>query len=294
MERLSDPYTIAYPWIAAVADDRGDRVELIEHFDCLGGAMWVKAHYQKSPLVESVRTVGATNRYLLRTGSTELPLEGSLFPAGIAGVSVSPEEIAVTYRGLGGGGVGAAACRATASGVIGAVTDPSGGGRTAGSTIRLPRRERVLIGVDDTDTPEEGATWTLCHNIASAVADEDSFHLSHTIVQLFPVPFRTRNCVSIVCEFATTRPRDLVDRFRDLLETYTLSDDTGMAVYRGFDPAPLRGFGDRVKRGEVTRGDLDAIDVPRLTLQMEGRGQIGAVAAIPFATRFDDALELAS
>lgn len=292
MEKLSDPYTIRYPQIVAVADESAGHVELIEFFDCIGGAMWVKHHYAQSPLVRSVRTVGATNRYLLRTGSADLALEGSVFPAGIAGVAVEGDEIAVTYRGLGGGGVGASVCRASAPGIVRYERDPAGGGRLSGSTIWLPRRERVIIGVDDTDTPEEGATWTLTHNIARAVEDDRSRYLSHTIVQLFPVPYRTKNCVAIACEFATSDPEGLVRRYRDYLEEYTLSDETGMAVWRGFDPAPLEDFGGRVKRGEVSPDDLAALDDERLSIVMKGRGAIGAVAAIPFSTRYEEALAL--
>ena len=107
------------------------------------------------------------------------------------------------------------------------------------ATLWLPRRERVLIGVDDTDTSEEGATWTLVHNIAKAVEDEQSVYLSHTIVQLFPVAYRTKNCVSLVAEFATTEPERLTERFRELLEKYTLSEKTGMAVYTGFAPSAV-------------------------------------------------------
>jgi len=293
MERLSDPYTIQYPQIVAVAgEDTPGQVELIEFFDCIGGAMWVKRHYAQSPLVRSVRTVGATNRYLLATGSADLALAGSVFPAGIAGVAVEGDEIAVTYRGLGGGGVGASICRATARGVIRHRSDPAGGGRLAGSTIWLPRRERVIIGVDDTDTPEEGATWTLAHNIARAGEDDRSRYLSHTIVQLFPVPYRTKNCVAIACEFATSDPDGLVRRYHDYLEEYTLSEKTGMAVWRGFDPAPLEEFGCRVKRGEVSSDDLAALTDERLSVVMDGRGVIGAVAAIPFYTRYEEALAL--
>jgi len=292
MERLSDPYTIRYPQIVAVADESGEHVELIEFFDCVGGAMWVKRHYAQSPLVRAVRTVGSTIRYLLSTGSADLALEGSVFPAGIAGVAVEGDEIAVTYRGLGGGGVGASICRAAASGVIRCVSDPAGGGRLAGATIWLPRLERVIIGIDDTDTPEEGATWTLTHNIARAVEDDRSRYLSHTIVQLFPVPYRTKNCVAISCEFATSDPAGLIRNYRDYLEEYTLSDETGMAVWRGFDPSPLKEFGGRVKRGEVSPADLAALDDGRLSIVMDGRGAIGAVAAIPFATRYEEALAL--
>lgn len=292
MEKLSDPYTIRYPQIVAVADESGGLVELVEFFDCTGGAMWVKRHYAQSPLVRSVRTVGSTNRYLLSTGSADLALEGSVFPAGIAGVAVEGDEIAVTYRGLGGGGVGASVCRAGASGVVRCVSDPAGGGRLAGSTVWLPRLERVIVGIDDTDTPEEGATWTLAHNIARAVEDDRSRYLSHTIVQLYPVPYRTKNCVAIACEFATSDPAGLVRRYRDYLEEYTLSDETGMAVWRGFDPSPLEEFGCRVKRGEVSADDLAALDDERLSVVMDGRGVIGAVAAIPFFTRYEEALAL--
>ena len=292
MERLSDPYIVRYPQIVAVTDESGDHVELIEFFDCTGGAMWVKSHYAQSPLVRSIRTVGATNRYHLLTGDVDLALEGSVFPAGIAGVSVKGDEIAVTYRGLGGGGVGASACRAAAAGVVRKNCDPAGGGRLAGSTVWLPRRERGIIGGDDTDTPEEGATWTLAHNIARAVEDDRSRYLSHTIVQLYPVPYRTKNCVAVACEFATSDPAGLVRRYRDCLMEYTLSDETGMAVWRGFDPAPLEEFGCRVKRGEVSPDDLASLADRRLAIVMDGRGAVGAVAAIPFYTRYEEALAL--
>ncbi|MDT8357322.1 MAG: hypothetical protein RQ758_02330 [Methanomicrobiaceae archaeon] len=291
MENISDPYTITYPRIVAVADEEGRRVELLETFDCIGGAMWAQHHYRKSPLVQSVRNIGSTSRFVLSAGAHPLELVGSHFPAGISAVSVEEEEIAISYLGLGGGGVGASVCRSTARGVSRCITDPSGGGREAGCTLWLPRRRRVLIGIDDTDTPEEGATWTLAHNIARTVEDEASAYLSHTIVQLFPVPFRTKNCVSIVCEFATTEPWRLVDRFFRLLERYTLSEKTGMAAFTGFDPVSLEGFGWAAKRGEVPSTIppqiRDAVDI-----RMEGRGVVGAIAAIPFYTRYQEALTL--
>jgi methanogenesis imperfect marker protein 11 len=152
--------------------------------------------------------------------------------------------------------------------------------------------QRVLIGVDDTDTPDAGATWTLVHNIAKAVEDESSRYLSHTIVQLFPVKYRTKNCVSLVVEFASAGPAELANRFLDLLERYTLSEDTGMAVYTGFDPSDLLPFAWSVKKGEVTKDLLSAIEDSNLTIMKEGRGIIGAVAAIPFYTRYDEALVL--
>jgi methanogenesis imperfect marker protein 11 len=287
-----DPYLINYPSIVAVADENGSNLELIEFFDCIGGAMWSMRHYAKSPLVRSVRNCGSSMRYLLKPGRCDLDLQGSSFPAGICGAGVDEAEIAISYIGLGGGGVGASGCRSFAGGILRCRNEPSGGGRKAGATIWLPRRQRVLIGVDDTDTPEEGATWTLTHNIARTIEDEHSRYLSHTIVQLYPVPYRTKNCVSIVCEFASSDPGSLIGKYQHLLEKYTLSDDTGMAAFTGFDPAALLLFGQMVKRGEVRRDLIPAPADGNLELLIEGRGVIGAVAAIPFYTRFEEALTL--
>ena len=292
MANISDsPYTISYPEIIAVAPGDGSEVELIERFDCTGGAMWVGHHYIKSPLVRSARVVGSTQRFMLKTGCVDLELEGSYFPAGISAVELNEDEIGISYLGMGGGGVGASVCRASAKGVLRAETDPSGGGKVAGTRLWLPRRERVIIGIDDTDTSEEGATWTLAHNISKAVEDEHSRYLSHTIVQLFPVPYRTKNCVALACEFATDRPEQLIDSFQKLVEKYTLSDETGLAVFRGFDPSPLEGYGKAVKAGEVTMADLDKIR-KYLDIRIEGRGIIGAAAAIPYYTRYEEALRI--
>jgi len=237
-------------------------------------------------------------RYLTRPGQADLQLEGSRFPAGISGISLEGKEIAISYIGMGGGGVGATSCRTTARGVIRSECDPSGGGKIARSTIWVPKRGRVIIGVDDTDTPEEGATWTLAHNVAKAVENDRTRYLSHTIVQLFPVPYRTKNCVAIACEFATDDPAGLVSAFHRLLEKYTLSEKTGMAAWHGFSPGmDLREFGKAVKRGEVSRERLEGLKERkdrRLEIVMDGRGLTGAVAAIPFSTRYREALELCS
>jgi tRNA(Ile2) C34 agmatinyltransferase TiaS len=108
MENISEPYIVHYPRIVAIADQTGSQVELVEFFDCIGGAMWSRHHYARSPLVQNVRCVGQTMRYLLTPGTVDLALEGSRFPAGISSCDITKSEIAVSYIGMGGGGVGAA------------------------------------------------------------------------------------------------------------------------------------------------------------------------------------------
>lgn len=291
MQCCDDPYQAPYREIIAIASEDGKEVELIERYDCIGGGMWVAKHYAKSPLVKSVRTVGETVRYMLRTGKEALELMGSVFPAGIADVTVDENEISVSYQGLGGGGVGASICRAKAKGVLRAEVLPSGGGKMSGSTLHLKRMQRIIFGIDDTDTPESGATWSLVHNIAKEVEDENSRYISHTIIQLFPVKQRTKNCVATALEFATTEPEVLIQKVQALVEKYTLSDKTGMVVYHGFDTTPLEEYGWMVKRGEITLNDMENIR-PLIDVRIGGSGIIGATAAIPFYTRFDEALEL--
>jgi methanogenesis imperfect marker protein 11 len=296
---LENPYSITYPKITAIGSESGQEIELIEQFDCVGGAMWTRTQYQKSPLVTSVRTVADTNRFILNTGDISLDLQGSVFPAGISEAKIKGDEIFISYLGLGGGGVGASICRASAGGVIRSDYTESGGGKTAGSMIVLANNTRVLIGVDDTDTEEAGATWTLVHNIARTISTKNHEHhyLSHTIVQLYPVEFRTKNCVALVVEFATTSPSSLIEQFSELLKTYTLSPNTGMAAFVGFSPDALLPYGWRVKQGYVESEDTTAqytgnTAVPGLSVSMSGRGLVGAIAAIPFYTNFEEALKL--
>lgn len=291
MENLPNPYEAPYQEIVAVVSPDKTCIELIETFDCVGGGMWSLSHYAKSPLVLDARIVGNTLRYKLSPGFGELDLVGSKFPAGISGVKISGDEVAVSYSGLGGGGVGASICRAKAKGVLRSETTPSGGGKTASSTVYLQRMERVIIGIDDTDTPEEGATWALSHNIAKSAETKNSRYLSHTITQLYPVPQRTKNCVAVALEFATCEPEKLIETVHRYLEKYTLSDKTGMAVFRGFDPKPLEGYGWKVKSGFVGMDELDHI-AKHLDIRMNGSGIIGAVAAIPFYTKYEEALQL--
>ena len=288
---IEHPYSISYPEILAVSSDDNKRIELVERFACLGGAMWVKNHYAKSPLVIGSRIISDSQRFMVNVGSADLHLKGSYFPAGISGVEVTDSEISVSYLGLGGGGVGASICRATAGGVLRYESDECGGGKVAGSTIHLPKYTRVIIGLDDTDTPEEGATWTLAHNISKAVETSSSRYLSHTITQLYPVPYRTKNCVSLACEFATTEPDKLIDRFEALVQKYTLSEETGLCVHVGFDPSELLPYARKVKAGEVTRDDFETVR-RHLDVRIEGRGIIGAAAAIPFYTNYTEALLL--
>lgn len=290
---LEDPYVVVYKQIHAVVDDDAKRVELLERSSCYGGSAWARYHYSRGPLVISSCNQGEWFRYMLNPGNVDLDLVSSKRSAGIESVKVSGSEVEVTYAGLGGGGVGATLSRARAEDVLRYDATECGGGRVARGTIVLPRRERMIIGVDDTDSKTVGATWSLIHNIAQKVDRPEARYISHSLVQLFPVPTKTQNCVSTVVEFACLpgRGEGMLGDFRALLQKYTVSEQTGMAVFRDFDPSELLAFGLRCKRERVSYED--AVKVAQeagVQIIMKGQGLIGAIAALPFNAQPDESI----
>ncbi|NYT01914.1 MAG: DUF1743 domain-containing protein [Methanosarcinales archaeon] len=293
IEILDDPYVVTYKQIHAMASESRDRVELLERSSCYGGSAWARYHYSRGPLVESSRNLGEWFRYLVRVGSVDLDLVSSRRSAGIRSMVINGDEVEVTYAGLGGGGVGATLSRAGADDVIRSQCTEAGGGRVASGTLVLPRRERLIIGVDDTDSKTRGATWTLVHNIASRVDRPEARYVSHSLVQLFPVPHKTQNCVSTAVEFACLpgKSQGMLNDFQELLEKYTVSEQTGMAAYAAFDPSILQPYADRCRRERIDYQDaVLAAEEAGVQVIMDGRGLIGALAALPYCARPDQSV----
>ncbi|VVB89214.1 Uncharacterised protein [uncultured archaeon] len=293
--RLSDPYTIPYKGIYAVADMKNEHVEIMEHSSCYGGSAWALYHYSKSPLVIKSRSVGDMMRYLVRTGNSDLQLQSSVAAAGIESVIVNNKEIEITYSGLGGGGVGATTCRAYASGVLRCRISESGGGKRASGTIVVPRRERALIGIDNTDSKEVGATWTLAHNIAAAVDSLEHKYISHTLVQLYPVPDKTQNCVATVLEFACVEgaKKELLEGIKEGLLEYSVSKETGMVALSDFDAASLMEYSQLCRSRMITKElTLKTAKEAGVEICIGGKGIIGALAALPWFSRNDESVTL--
>ncbi len=292
---LSDPYNIAYKGIYAVADRNNEHVEIMEQSSCYGGSAWALYHYSKSPLVIKGRAVGDMMRYLVKAGQIPLNLQSSVAAAGIESVIINGNEIEITYSGLGGGGVGATTCRAYASGVLRCRLSESGGGKKASGTIVVPKRERVLVGIDNTDSKEVGATWTLAHNIAAAVDSPDHKYISHTLVQLYPVPDKTQNCVATVLEFACAggAKKELLDGIKGGLEKYSVSDETGMVVLSDFDAQALMEYSRLCRSRMITKElTLKTCKEHGVEICIDGKGIIGALAALPWFSRNSESVML--
>jgi methanogenesis imperfect marker protein 11 len=143
----------------------------------------------------------------------------------------------------------------------------------------------VIIGVDDTDTREKGATWASVLKTANAC--KIGHFLEHKIIQLNPeAPLKTTNCTSSAVSFAVAEKdvEDLVQFFVDSVRKETLSDHTVVAVFVGLRiPDPL------VKYGWEAKSILYQVDSAFRVAKQNGvriieitgkGGAIGAVSAI--------------
>ncbi len=291
------------PYEKVVAMFDGELIELHEFHArnrCIGGSAWEVYHYPRvSDLVVSARREGARNIFVLKEGKKELKLIPGIAGAGIESAFHVDDKIEITYAGLAGGGIAATVCRGLADGVEGIEIISLGGGEELGrAKIKLPLHEKVVIGVDDTDSSKGGATWSLVNEISFEAEKNGLGHyLMHSIVQLYTkTPEKTTNCVSISVTFATKNKNKLIDFFKKSLEENTYSTNTAMAVYSRIGiPEELKEYGRLVKSKIVTLDETERVaeeqEVKLIPITGK-RGLIGAVAAIAFSDDPDEAVKV--
>nr|WP_290899605.1 methanogenesis marker protein 11 [Ferroglobus sp.] len=290
------------PYERIIAMHDGSYVEIHEFHargKCVGGAAWETYHYPRvSNLVLKARREGARNIFVLKKGETTLKLVPGIAGAGIEKVEVG-ENVEVTYAGLAGGGIAATVCRGMAENVLGIEILEEGGGEKLGKAkLVLPAMEKVVIGVDDTDSKEGGATWALVNEIAYKIEKENlGYYLLHTITQLYTKnPYKTTNCVSISVTFATQNSEKLVKMFENELKKSTFSDETAMAVYKKILVSEeLLKFGEKVKREMVEIEEAEDIAKRNNVelIEITGRrGVIGALAAVAYSDLPDEAVRV--
>lgn len=146
----------------------------------------------------------------------------------------------------------------------------------------------VAIGIDDTDSPDSGATFALTLSLLDVLTSIEGVHrISHNVGFLYPgVPFKTAgNAVSYI-ELGVKRT--LVDSIIKAAFEYvcsqTRSSETGMAVKIGLRKCPaLVDFMIKARSGIVTEEEALAVaKKSRIkTYEVTGkRGIIGAVASL--------------
>jgi len=177
--------------------------------------------------------------------------------------------------------------------------DIGGGSKVGRAAVVTPKLQKVVIGIDDTDTKQEGATWTLANNVGNALAQMGFEYLDHVTCQLYPHnPNKTQNCVAIALVFAVQPGRrdELIEKTRELLKKDTLSKKTAIAVLDGFKvPKKLREYAENTKKSMMTVEDAEktAKEVGVQLVQVTGApGEIGALAALGLYNDLEEAVKV--
>ncbi|HOT94779.1 MAG TPA: tRNA(Ile2) 2-agmatinylcytidine synthetase [Methanoregulaceae archaeon] len=238
-------------------------------------------------------------RFPVRFGPAEAKSGGQALEA----VEIEGDEVVTSWAGIAGAGVGVAACLPQAPGVSRAVYPSEadlriGGARENRVRIYSPAFEKVVFGIDDTDTSSGGATWVLALQCAAANPIKDAHLLGMRLVQLNPaVPNKTTNCVGSALVYAV-RPQHYpaLERFVvDYICEHALSPDAGIAVRKGIVHPPAEEEMRRVKT-EILTVDLADSMAKRLGVRFidpnGGRGRIGALGALLWANEGAEAAGL--
>ncbi len=289
-EKYTDPWISPYHEILTLTDKDEEKIELIEYHPCPIGSDWVISQNKRtSPLVIDAKRDGNKHTFYLNKGKAEIDLQPSYTAAGITEATIDSDEIKIVHAGLAGAGVGAALCRGKAAGVKRVELYEKGGGSKIGkAAVITPKLKKIIIGVDDTDIPTEGATWTLTNNIAMEIQNEKGYkYLEHLTCQLYPNnPNKTRNCVSIALVFAVKEEQidDLIDTIVQKLKDTTLSENTAIVVWDKLDiPEEIQQYGIEAKKSMKYLDEVKEI-VKRNNIRVERvtgeAGLIGALAAI--------------
>ncbi|UCE81182.1 MAG: DUF1743 domain-containing protein [Methanobacteriota archaeon] len=278
--------------LITLVDESVGKARIIEECCAQGPVEWDAINRLRSRgVIEHVEVQGNTLIMDARLGEGEVrfgPASKDTGGQALKSMHISDDEVETTWLGLAGASVGVGACLPQAEGVkkVKFLSDEEvGGSKVVELRITTPLHHRLVLGIDDTDTKEKGATWVLGLRLAHEMPHGE--FLSHKIVQLNPdAPQKTTNCSSTAISFAV-RPderEEAVKWARDFISDNTYSEETVMAVFESLRvPDKLARFGAEAKERILSIHDAEhAADGSGVRLiDITGtRGAIGAVAAI--------------
>lgn len=278
--------------LITMVDERAGKAKIIEECCAQGPVEWDAVNRLRARgIVEHVEVQGTTLIMDTRVGEGEVRFGAATKDTGgqaLKSLVVKDGKVETTWIGLAGASVGVGACLPQAEGVEKAeyLSDSMvGGSKKVEIRITTPLHRRLVIGIDDTDTKEKGATWVLGLKMAREIPH--GIYLTHKIVQLNPhAPQKTTNCASTGVSLAV-RPdevRKAIDWAKEFVRMNTYSDQTSMAVFEGLAvPRKLVRYGADAKETILSIHDAEhaarqnGVELIEVTGK---RGSIGAVAAI--------------
>ena len=275
-----------------IVDEEAGVAQIIEKCVGQGPMEWDAVNRRRTKgVITNVRLMSGMIVMDTEIGEKEIsfgPVQIDTGGQGIKALKVEGDEVRTTWYGIAGASVGIGACIAQCPDVIRTEYPDDfkiGGAHRAHVDIITPKYVRVVIGVDDTDTKEKGASWVTSLRLGTQCPV--GRFIEHRIIQLNPkAPNKTTNCCSTAVSFAVKEEEvpALIEFATEFVRKESYSDDTVITVFKGLRiPEPLRDFGWSCKT--VLYKPEDAIRIAEENgvqiISVTGmKGVIGAVAAI--------------
>lgn len=275
-----------------MVDEDNGIAQIVEVCSSRGPAEWDIVNRRRTGgIIKDIDLDGQTLIMDVIIGEKELkfgPVSSDLGGQGISSLKVDGDRVRTVWKGLAGATVGIGACIPQCPDVIETVYPDDfrmGGAHEATVEIVTPKMVRLVIGLDDTDTKEKGATWVVGMKLGKS-CPYGKF-IEHKIIQLNPkAPNKTTNCCSTAISFAALEediPK-IVEYAVDFVKKESYSDDAVLTVYKGLKiPKPLSEFGWNAKsvlferETAIKLAEENGVQVIAVTGM---GGVIGAVAAI--------------
>lgn len=262
----------------------GDVVEVVH--ECLSSACaaFCAMHHERfHPSIRVIRS-GTILREFIPIGKYDIGV--GLWPhpsVAITGVWQEGEEIVQQIRSIGGPAYSLTGMMGRAEGVVRVETI-----RHSDSTegyIRTKVLTHLIIGVDNTDTADEGATFALAIALLDYLSEiSGTFPIGHHIAMLwqgFPDKTAGNSCSAI--ELAVIPEKaDLIRRaVVRFVGDESISDDWGIAIHTGFMiPKRLIQLGFDARHRLVTEEEARSCADSCNVFTYGGAGVIGSLAAI--------------
>ncbi len=275
-----------------MVDEKSGVAQVIEMCSAQGPAEWDIVNRRRTGgVIRDIRQESGKMVMDVDIGEKELrfgPASATVGGQGLSALRVEGDEVRTTWYGIAGAGVGIGACLPGCKDVLRTEYPDDfviGGAHKAKVDIITPKLVRVIIGVDDTDTKEKGATWVA--SLKMGMSCPVGHYLEHKIIQLNPeAPNKTTNCCSTAVSFAVAEKDipELIEYAVDFIRKESYSEDAVITVFQGLKiPEKLRDFGWSCK--SILYDMDDAIKVAEENgvqiISVTGmKGVIGAVAAI--------------
>lgn len=158
------------------------------------------------------------------------------------------------------------------------------------ATLTLPRYNKVVIGLDSTDTKLEGCTMYLAHNTSEYIEKKYSNNVKYIKTQpvllCCKVPHKTQNNTASSATFAVKKgfEKIIVDEFKKIVLPNCLSKSAYMTALYGINiPEELKEFGKKAKYELIDISEAENIlsNLNIENFELTGKnGIVGATAAL--------------